>query len=80
MNIKMIKLMMMGVLAFSFAVTPVSAADEVDEDEAAEEAPKKARTSEGKGQGPVRMVVAVNKFENKSGIDAQLVEEIRARI
>ena len=83
MSTSMIKFMMMGVLAFSFAATPVFSADDADDDtveEAPKKAKKKAKKNKKKEQGPVRMVVAINKFENKSGVDAQQIETIRARV
>ena len=83
MSIKMIKLMMMGVLAFSFAATPVLAADEADEDEAAEEAPKKAKKKAKKGKKrpvPKKVFVSIHKFENKSSASDAAVQTVQSRI
>ncbi len=84
MSTTMLKLMMLGTLAFTFAAAPVYAKQDADDDEEAEEAPvkkskKKAKKSK-KEAAPTRMVVAINKFENKSGVDAQQMETIRARV
>lgn len=84
MSISMIKLMMMGVLAFSFAAAPVFAVDDADDDETAEEAPKKskkkAKKSKKKEQAPVRMVVSINKFDNKSEVNSKEIDLIRSRV
>ena len=79
----MLKWMMLGALAFSFAAMPVFAADE-DDDEQEEVAPKKkAKKKAKKGKkapAPMRMFVAIQKFENKAGVEANQFETIRARV
>ena len=80
MDIKtLMKLSLMGLLAFSFAATEVYAQDEGDDTE--EVAPKKKAKKGRKGsQAAMRMVVAINKFENKSGAPDGLFETIRSRV
>lgn len=86
MSISMIKWAMLGALAFTFAASPVFAAEDAEGDEEEEVAPKpkknkkKAKKGRRKAEAPTRMVVAINKFENKSGADAQQFETIRARV
>ena len=63
----LLKLSLMGLLVFSFAATTVHAQD--DEDDTEEVAPKKKKAKkekQGKAEEATRMVVAINKFENKS--------------
>lgn len=81
MDTKMLmKLSLMGLLAFSFAATEVYAQDDGDDTE--EVAPKKKKAKKGKKKGSeaMRMIVAINKFENKSGAPDSLFETIRARV
>ena len=85
MSLSMIKFAMLGALAFTFAASPVFAAADDADDEEEEVAPKKAKKRAKKGkrkheEGPTRMFVAINKFENKSGADPQQFETIRARV
>lgn len=76
----LIKLSLMGLLAFSF-VAPVAHARE-NEDDTEEVAPKKKKAKKGKKKAPepTRMVVAINKFENKSNAPDGVFETIRARV
>ncbi len=77
------KLSLMGLLALSFAAPVALAQDADDGDEAAEEAPKKkkkAKKSKNGGAEATRMVVAINKFENKSDAPDSVFETIRARV
>lgn len=79
----LVKLSLMGLLAFSF-VAPAAFAKEADEDDTEEVAPKKkkGKKSKSKKGAPeaTRMVVAINKFENKSGAPDSVFETIRARV
>ena len=78
----LIKLSLMGLLAFSFA-SATGYAKAADDDDAEEEAPKKKKKAKkGKKKAPEakRMFVAINKFENKSGAPDGLFETIRARV
>lgn len=57
-------------MAFSFAATEVCAADDGD-DEATEEAPKKAKMAKKskKRPAPSKVYVSIHQFENKSGVN-----------
>ena len=81
MDYKMLmKLSLMGLLSLSFVAPSVYAQDEEDDTE--EVAPKKKATKKSKKKAPeaTRMVVAINKFENKSDAPSSLFETIRARV
>ena len=78
----LLKLSLMGLLAFSFAATTAYAED-ADEDETEEVAsPKKSKKSKKKAkkQEATRMVVAIEKFTNKSDAQDDLFETIRPRV
>ena len=77
----LMKLSLMGLLAFSFASATVYAKS-ADDDDAEEEAPKKkkAKKSKKKEAAPTRMVVAINKFENKSSASDGVFDTIRSRV
>ena len=76
----LMKLSLMGLLAVSF-VSATAYAKDADDDDTEEVAPKKkAKKSKKKVDQPTRMVVAINKFENKSGAPDSLFETIRARV
>lgn len=79
----LVKLSLMGLLAFSF-VAPAAFAKEADEDDTEEVAPKKKKGKKSKSKKgaseATRMVVAINKFENKSGAPDSVFETIRARV
>lgn len=80
MNSKtLMKLSLMGLLAFSFAATEVYAQDEEDATEEVTPKKKKAKTSK-KGSQATRMIVAIEKFENKSGAPSSLFDTIRSRV
>jgi len=82
MDAKMLmKLSLMGLLSLSFAATEVYAQDD-DGDDTAEEAPKKkkAKKSKKKAPAPTRMVVAINKFDNKSDAPDSVFQTIRSRV
>lgn len=77
----LLKLSLVGLLSLSFAATSVYAQD--DDDDGTEEVAskkKKAKKSKKKEAAPTRMVVAINKFENKSGAPDSVFETIRARV
>ena len=81
MDIKtLMKLSLMGLLALSFVAPSAYAKD--DDDDTEEVAPKKKKAKKGKKkvQMPTRMVVAINKFENKSNAPDGTFESIRARV
>ena len=75
----LMKLSLMGLLALSFSANTVYAEDD---DEGTEEAApkKKAKKSKKKAPEATRMVVAINKFENKSDAPDSLFETIRPRV
>ena len=77
----LMKLSLMGLLALSFASVTAYAKDN-DDDDTEEVAPKKkkAKKSKKKVDMPTRMVVAINKFENKSAAPDSAFETIRARV
>lgn len=77
----LMKLSLMGLLAFAFAAPPAYAKDAEDED-TEEVAPKKKKAKKSKKKAPeaTRMVVAINKFENKSDAPDNVFETIRARV
>ena len=82
MDIKtLMKLSLMGLLVLSFAA-PMAYAKDADDDDTEEAAPKKkkAKKSKKKADAPTRMVVAINKFENKSDAADSLFETIRSRV
>ena len=76
----LIKLSLMGLLVFSFAAVPAYAQE--DEDDTEEVAPKKKKSKKSKKKkaAPSRMVVAINKFENKSDAADSVFQTIRARV
>ena len=76
----LIKLSLMGLLAFSFASATVYAQEDEDGTEEAAPKKKKAKKSKKKAAMPTRMVVAINKFENKTGKDIDAFDTIRARV
>ena len=82
MDIKtLMKLSLMGLLVLSFAA-PMAYAKDADDDDTEEAAPKKkkAKKSKKKADAPTRMVVAINKFENKSDAADKYFETIRSRV
>ena len=78
----LLKLSLVGLLSLSFAATSVYAQN--DDDEGTEEVASKKKKAKKKGKKnvpqPSRMVVAINKFENKSGAPDSVFETIRARV
>lgn len=74
-----LKLSLMGLLAVSFAMTEVYAKADADDDDTEEVAPKKKKAKKGAPEA-TRMVVAINKFENKSDAPDSIFETIRARV
>lgn len=78
----LMKLSLMGLLVLSFAA-PAAYAKDADDDDTEEVAPKKKKAKKSKKKMPpmpTRMVVAINKFENKSNAPDALFETIRARV
>ena len=76
----LMKLSLMGLLAVTF-VSATAYAKAADDDDAEEVAPrKKTKKSKKKADQPMRMVVAINKFENKSDAPDSIFETIRARV
>ncbi|MCR5414742.1 MAG: CsgG/HfaB family protein [Kiritimatiellae bacterium] len=77
----LLKLSLLGLLSLSFVATEVYAQDEDDED-TEEVAPKKKKGKKAKKAeaAPSRMLVAINKFENKSDAPDSVFETIRARV
>ena len=73
------KLSLMGLLAVSF-VSATAYAKDTDDEDTEEVSPKKAKKSKKKADQPTRMVVAINKFENKSSAPDGVFETIRARV
>ena len=78
----LMKLSLMGLLAFSFVATEAYAkgGDDDDTEEAAPSKKSKKDKKKSKAQPATRMVVAVNKFENKSDAPDSLFETIRSRV
>lgn len=78
----LLKLSLMGLLAVSFATMEVYAKADTDDDDTEEVAPKKKKAKKSKKGAPeaTRMVVAINKFENKSDAPDSVFETIRARV
>ncbi len=76
----LMKLSLMGLLAVSFVSATAYAKDSDDEDTEEVAPKKKAKKSKKKADQPTRMVVAINKFENKSDAPDDLFETIRARV
>jgi curli biogenesis system outer membrane secretion channel CsgG len=74
----LIKLSLMGLLAFSFTAVPAYAQDDDTEEVAPKK--KKAKKSKKKKAAPTRMVVAINKFENKSNAPDSVFQTIRSRV
>ena len=81
MDIKtLMKLSLMGILAFSFVAAPAYANAD-DGDDAEEEAPKKkVKKSKKKSSQATRMIVAIDKFDNKSDAPENLFKTIRSRV
>lgn len=77
----LMKLSLMGLLAFAF-VAPSAYAKDAEDDDTEEVAPKKKKAKKSKAKAPeaTRMVVAINKFENKSDAPDSIFETIRARV
>ena len=77
----LLKLSLMGLLAFSF-IAPAAYAKGSDDEDAEEVSTKKSKKSKKKSKAPAatRMVVAINKFENKSDAPDSLFETIRSRV
>lgn len=77
----LMKLSLVGMLAFAFAATTAYAKDNGDDTEEVA-SPKKSKKSKKKAKAPAptRMVVAINKFENKSDAPDALFETIRSRV
>ena len=78
----LLKLSLVGLLAFSFAATTAYAKGGGDDDTEEVSSSKKSKKSKKKAKAPAatRMVVAVNKFENKSEAPDSLFETIRSRV
>ena len=77
----LLKLSLVGLLSLSFAATSVYAQDD-DDDGTEEVAPKKkkAKKSKKKEAAPTRMVVSIEKFDNKSDASPSQFETIRSRV
>lgn len=77
----LLKLSLMGLLAFSF-IAPAAYAKDSDDEDTEEVSTKKSKKSKKKAKAPAatRMVVAINKFENKSDAPDSLFETIRSRV
>ena len=77
----LMKLSLMGLLAFAF-VAPSAYAKDAEDEDTEEVAPKKKKAKKSKKKAPeaTRMVVAINKFENKSDAPDSVFETIRARV
>ena len=77
----LMKLSLMGLLAFAF-VAPSACAKDAEDEDTEEVAPKKKKAKKSKRKAPeaTRMVVAINKFENKSEAPDSVFETIRARV
>lgn len=77
----LLKLSFMGLLACAFMNTQVFAQDEEDDTEevAPKKKAKKAKSSKAAPEAS-RMVVAINKFENKSDAPDSVFETIRTRV
>lgn len=75
------KLLGLSAMALMFAMEPTFAKQTVDEDDTEEVAPKK-KGKKAKKAAPVitRMYVAIDKFDNKAGVDANQFNTIRARV
>lgn len=78
---KLMKLAVLGAVAFMFSTTQVFAEDDGD-DSTEEVATRKSKKSKKKGARPqiTRMYVAIDKFDNKAGVDANQFSTIRTRI
>ena len=78
----LLKLSLVGLLAFSFVATEAYAKDSDDDDTEEVASSKKSKKSKKKAkkQEATRMVVAVAKFENKSDASDSLFETIRSRV
>lgn len=77
----LLKLSLMGMMTFFF-VAPAAYANDCDDAEEVE-APRKSKKKskkKKKAPAPTRMVVAINKFENKSDADDSLFQTIRSRV
>lgn len=76
----LLKLSLMGMLMFFF-VAPAAYAEDSDDAEEVE-TPKRSKKSKKKKKAPAatRMVVAINKFDNKSDAPDSLFETIRSRV
>lgn len=82
MNMKaLMKLSLMGLLALPFAI-PMAYAQDSDDTEEVAPRPRKKKAKKSKKGAPAstRMIVAINKFENKSDASESLFETIRARV
>jgi curli biogenesis system outer membrane secretion channel CsgG len=77
----LMKLSLMGLLALTCAA-PMTYAKDADDEDTEEVAPKKKKAKNKKKMPPMpsRMVVAINKFENKSGAPDGVFGTIRARV
>lgn len=78
----LLKLSLMGLLAFSFVTTTAYAKDSDDDDTEEAASPKKSKKSKKKAkkQEATRMFVAIEKFANKSDAPDSLFETIRSRV
>ncbi len=76
----LMKLSLMGLLAFSFAATEVYAQEEDDDTEEVAPKKKKSKKKGKKASEAMRMIVAINKFDNKSGAPDSVFETIRSRV
>ena len=78
---KLMKLLALGAVAFMFSTTQVFAEDDGG-DSTEEVSTRKSKKSKKKGARPqiTRMYVAIDKFDNKAGVDANQFSTIRTRI
>lgn len=76
----LMKLSLMGLLAMPIAIPMAMAYAQGDDAKEVAPRKKKAKKSKKGVPAPTRMVVAINKFENKSDAADSLFETIRARV
>lgn len=81
---KMMKIAMLGAASLTLATADLMAAPEADGDETEEVAPKKAKKAKKKGKksvaAPERVLVAINKFENKTNASSADIDTLQARV
>ena len=77
----LMKLFLLGACACTFAAGELRAQEAADDDEEEAPKPKKKKAKKGKkAAAPSRMIVAIDKFDNKAGATATQFETLRARI